>query len=274
MNGPNKMIDKKGVAQAEKPNIFLEEMAVKVRQLPPPEAAERFKESGLSISDVFLEEAFPKKRTFEINGRVYGVAVKKGSFELRADPKIRDLTVLKAYIFLVDSAVDKFSKMVESYDRKEFPLVIASKPKSYVAGTYPLLGEGPFPSVASTIEVNKEELIELSNIPRNKSAASYPLTASTLKKIETDLLHELIHDFRARYFESRRENLSLLGDFLRDPAANWDYNNFRDLSLTLRYDPSLTKEEFGFAKMFNTLRNDPSITKEQLEWLQENRAYI
>ncbi|NYZ76284.1 hypothetical protein H0N98_03475 [Candidatus Micrarchaeota archaeon] len=236
-----------GIEAKENPNIYLEQMAIKVRQLSPGEVAERFKDKG-----PFIPEMFPSKRTFEINGRVYGVTFKKRFLELRMDPKAKDLTVLKAYISVADAAIGKLSSMVENYDRKEFPLVIISeKPSRMIAGTHVMVGDDPFPSIASVIEVNKDELERLSNLPKNNLAGLYTATTATLKSIESTLLHEAIHDFRGHYFGSKRENLALLGGFLRDPAGNWsDHDRFEALSKALRDDQNPTKEQLEWAKRY------------------------
>jgi hypothetical protein len=120
-----------------------------------------------------------------------------------------------------------------------------------IACTRTEVGDDPFPSVASVTEINKNELEKLSNLPKNKLAGLYTATAAALKSIQSTVLHEVIHDFRGHYFGSKKENLALLGDFLRDPELNWDnYDRFAALSKALRDDQNPTKEELKWAREY------------------------
>ncbi|NYZ76236.1 hypothetical protein H0N98_03225 [Candidatus Micrarchaeota archaeon] len=212
MDGHKEVEQKPTFASVEKPNLFLEGMAIKVRQLSPLEVkkifgdrppAERVLESNSKKEYIFgekegifvQEKLFPDDSAFEINGRIYGVRL-KGSGK-------HDTTSLKAFVYQLDKAAEKMSNIAEGYERKTFPIEIFG-------------GHGMFASNEHITRIGEEHLKELSESFKH---GDY----NTAGEIQSIFFHELIHHFRGDIYgaikpsSKSNESMPILGDFLYNP---------------------------------------------------------
>jgi hypothetical protein len=195
------MTEKLAAAQ-EKPNIFLEEIAVKVRRLSPSELDNKFKSWA-------VKEMFPGNRSFVKDGRIYGITYAYEN-DVRVStgliPKRFDETTLKLLIYNLDKAVGRFNGMAVNHGRNDFPIEIDTESIFHTFSGYQI----------SAGETYLEQLSK--SIGTEKYAA---VSAS----VQSQFLHELVHDLREFLDQNRfRENLTQLAEFLYDPKTN-EYRN-------------------------------------------------
>lgn len=190
------------VAVEEKPNIFLEEIAVKVRRLSPSELESRFKFWA-------VKEMFPGNRSFEKDGRVYGITyayendVESSTVPI---PKRFDETTLKLFIYNLDKAVGRFNGIAGNHARNDFPMEIdAGKDFHTFSGFQISAGDAYLEQLSKSIGTKKY--------------------AAASASVQSQFLHELVHDLRENLEQNRfRENLTQLAEFLYDPKTNKDRN--------------------------------------------------
>ncbi|MCX6775416.1 MAG: hypothetical protein NT130_01015 [Candidatus Micrarchaeota archaeon] len=193
---------------AEKPNLFLEEMASRVRQFSSSELKRIGEDRPEYVRERVrkrLEDKFPADLSFEINGRIYGVTYNEGVRPL-------DLTVVKAFIYQLDVAASRF------------PTIEGCDPYTYSGKQLPIFVDrgsvGLFQFYNSfQIRVGRDDIEDLAKFPKDYKDISM--------QIQGCAFHEFMHMLRVDLClnnmipkGSARELVSQLGEFLYNPKEN------------------------------------------------------
>ncbi|MCX6776746.1 MAG: hypothetical protein NTY73_02100 [Candidatus Micrarchaeota archaeon] len=206
MNGALREI--KQSPPAEKPNVFLEGIASRVRQLPPSELERIGEDRPESVRERVREKIknkFPPNLSFEINGRIYGITYNEGVRPL-------DLTVIKAFIYQLDVAASRF------------PTIEGCDPYTYSGKQLPIFVDkgslGYFQFYNSfQIRIGRDDIEELAKFPKDYKDISM--------LIQSGAFHEYIHMLQVDLClnkmmprGSASELVSQLGEFLYNPKEN------------------------------------------------------
>jgi hypothetical protein len=195
MIGPHKIIDKT-TPQDVKPNIFLEDMATKVKQLTPSELRNALKDEPDGFKYFFQPD-----RSFGIKGRIYGVNCLEGVEQ--HDPK-----VLKAFIYHLDIATERLLSILESSSNPNSSKRLLRRVPLNITNDDSMLWSG------LRINCGKNYLDEFA---KNLGHGNY---LTVVAELEADFFHELIHVSRGLSANPLSESLSLLGELLYDPKNN------------------------------------------------------
>jgi hypothetical protein len=206
MDGPHRVIDKKAPQQVERSNIFLEEMASRVRQLSPAEAL-----SVLNRTSWVVEAEARTKSFFEKEGRIYIIRFDNGIEH--PDPQL-----LRAFVYQLDIAANRMESIID-YNKKFF--IIQIEKQEAFSSNEPCVIPG-VDGLQSTVFIGKNFIQELS---KSFKSENYPVVSTD---IQSRFFHELVHEHRKKFFDTTAESITQLGEFLYDPKTNENRNeNFK-----------------------------------------------